>query len=97
MADGPRSHRHVAKTGDIKDFVITEESGIAKGIRRVIAITGEEARQASHRANDVEARFAAIERLDSKDLDKALKVFDTVRLSLCVPRCLDLMKDGRRS
>ena len=30
---------HVQKTGDIKDLVILEESGIAKGIRRIIAIT----------------------------------------------------------
>ncbi|KAM0746309.1 hypothetical protein T439DRAFT_330022 [Meredithblackwellia eburnea MCA 4105] len=68
---------HVAKTGDIKDFIITEESGIAKGIRRVIAITGEEARAASLRASDAEARFAAIEKLEGKEKDKALKVYDT--------------------
>jgi alanyl-tRNA synthetase len=34
---------HAAKTGDIKDVVITEVSGIAKGIRRIIAVTGHEA------------------------------------------------------
>ncbi|KAI9680056.1 MAG: Alanine--tRNA ligase [Caeruleum heppii] len=34
---------HVLKTGDIKDLVIVEESGIAKGIRRIIAVTGEDA------------------------------------------------------
>ncbi|KAH7097232.1 tRNA synthetases class II (A)-domain-containing protein [Auriculariales sp. MPI-PUGE-AT-0066] len=28
---------HVAQTSDIRDFIITEESGIAKGIRRIIA------------------------------------------------------------
>ncbi|KAK4699029.1 alanyl-tRNA synthetase, partial [Phenoliferia sp. Uapishka_3] len=76
---------HVAKTGDIKDFVITEESGIAKGIRRIIAITGEDARQASHRASDAEARFAAIEKLDGKDQDKALKVFDTELSPMDIP------------
>ncbi|EXX57273.1 alanine--tRNA ligase [Rhizophagus irregularis DAOM 197198w] len=36
---------HVAKTGDIKHFTILEESGIAKGIRRIVAVTGEEAQQ----------------------------------------------------
>ena len=34
---------HVAKTGDIKDLVIIEESGIAKGIRRIVAVTGHDA------------------------------------------------------
>ena len=40
--------RHVAKTGDIKHFVILEESGIAKGIRRIVAVTGEEAQQVNY-------------------------------------------------
>ena len=42
---------HVQKTGDIKDLIITEESGIAKGIRRIIAITGEDAHAAQRTAN----------------------------------------------
>lgn len=67
------------KTGDIKDLVITEESGIAKGIRRIIAITGEEARQASYRARDAETRFEAIEKLEGKEKDKALKSYEVVR------------------
>ncbi|KAI9815650.1 MAG: Alanine--tRNA ligase [Phylliscum demangeonii] len=49
---------HVAKTGDIKDLIVVEESGIAKGIRRIIALTGEAAHEAQRRA----ARFA--EQLD---------------------------------
>lgn len=72
--------RHVAKTSDIKDFVIVEESGIAKGIRRIVAVTGEDARQVSHRANDTEARFEAITKLVGKEKEKALKIYDTVRV-----------------
>ncbi|KAL5115311.1 Alanine--tRNA ligase [Pleosporales sp. CAS-2024a] len=34
---------HVLHTGDIKELVILEESGIAKGIRRIVAVTGQEA------------------------------------------------------
>lgn len=34
---------HVTKTGDIKSFKLMEEGSIAKGIRRIIAVTGEEA------------------------------------------------------
>ena len=43
---------HVAKTGDIKDLVIIEESGIAKGIRRIVAVTGTEAHQVQKVALD---------------------------------------------
>lgn len=34
---------HVAKTGDIRHFAILEESSISKGVRRIIALTGEDA------------------------------------------------------
>lgn len=73
-----RASRHVAKTGDIKEFIVTEEAGIAKGIRRVIAITGEEARQASLLATQTEAKFETIVKMDPKTKEKALKVFETV-------------------
>lgn len=42
---------HVRSTGDIKDLVILEESGIAKGIRRIIAVTGEDAHEAQRVAD----------------------------------------------
>jgi alanyl-tRNA synthetase len=34
---------HVDRTGEIKDLVVLEESGIAKGIRRIVAVTGQDA------------------------------------------------------
>jgi hypothetical protein len=71
---------HVAKTGEIKDLIIVEEAGIAKGIRRVVAITGEDARQASQRANDAEAHLAQILKMtNDAEKDKALKVYEPVR------------------
>lgn len=45
---------HVEHTGLIKDLVIVEESGIAKGIRRIIAYTGE----AAHAVQRVAAEFS---------------------------------------
>lgn len=48
---------HVQKSGDIRDFVILEESGIAKGIRRVIAVTGDEAQQVQVVATEFEKRL----------------------------------------
>ncbi|CAH2351736.1 alanine--tRNA ligase, mitochondrial [[Candida] railenensis] len=43
---------HVAKTGEIKDLIVIEESGIAKGIRRIVAVTGQEALKVQEIANE---------------------------------------------
>ncbi|KAF5325876.1 hypothetical protein D9611_000208 [Ephemerocybe angulata] len=64
---------HVAKTGDIKGFVITEESGIAKGIRRITAVTGHEAADVTRQAQEFEDRLKQLESLDGKAKDAALK------------------------
>ncbi|KAL8724554.1 MAG: hypothetical protein Q9181_006777 [Wetmoreana brouardii] len=54
---------HVAKTEDIKDLVILEESGIAKGIRRIIAVTGEDAHQVQRVAEEFGERVGRLERM----------------------------------
>ncbi|KAL2824560.1 tRNA synthetases class II (A)-domain-containing protein [Aspergillus cavernicola] len=56
---------HVQKTGDIKDLVILEESGIAKGIRRIIAVTGEDAHEVQRVATDLEKRLGHLEVMTS--------------------------------
>ncbi|KAN0128727.1 alanine--tRNA ligase [Lactarius tabidus] len=70
---------HVARTGDIKDFIITEESGIAKGIRRIVAVTGHEAQDVTRVADTFEARIKQVELLKGKAKDTALKTL-TVEL-----------------
>lgn len=69
---------HVAKTGDIKDFVIAEESGIAKGIRRIVAVTGHEAQEMIRLAQDFKARIDHIPLLSSKEQDVAMKTLSVV-------------------
>lgn len=54
---------HVQKTGDIKDLIILEESGIAKGIRRIIAVTGEEAHAVQRAAEAFADKVSRIEAL----------------------------------
>ncbi|RYP65223.1 hypothetical protein DL770_009050 [Monosporascus sp. CRB-9-2] len=54
---------HVDQTGIIKDLVIVEESGIAKGIRRIVAFTGDAAHQVQRDAEEFGKRIAAIEAL----------------------------------
>lgn len=69
---------HVDKTGDIKDFVITEESGIAKGIRRLVAVTGNEAAEVRRVADNLQARLAQLEATQGKEKDAGLKAYQVV-------------------
>ena len=71
--------RHVAKTGDIKDFVITEEVGIAKGIRRIVAVTGQEAQDISRSAHSLQEKLEVLEQSSGKVKDTGLKSFSVVR------------------
>ncbi|POR38986.1 Alanine--tRNA ligase, partial [Tolypocladium paradoxum] len=54
---------HVEYTGLIKDLIIVEESGIAKGIRRIIAYTGEAAHQVQREAAEFTKTLDALEAL----------------------------------
>lgn len=54
---------HVQKTGDIKELVIVEESGIAKGIRRIVAVTGEDAYAVQRVATEFRKRLERLERM----------------------------------
>ena len=53
---------HVKTTGDIKDLVILEESGIAKGIRRMIAVTGNDAHEVQRVADEFAERLDTLEK-----------------------------------
>ncbi|KAI0359918.1 hypothetical protein OH77DRAFT_1419277 [Trametes cingulata] len=66
---------HVARTGEIKDFVVTEESGIAKGIRRVVAVTGHEAAEARRLGESLTAQLNRIETMSDAEKDVALKAY----------------------
>ena len=54
---------HVAKTADIKELIIIEESGIAKGIRRIIAVTGEDAYNVQRVAEIFAERLSRLEKM----------------------------------
>ncbi|QRV94097.1 alanyl-tRNA synthetase [Ceratobasidium sp. AG-Ba] len=65
---------HVNKTGDIKSIIITEESGIAKGIRRITAVTGHEAAEVTRIADQLSSRLDALEKAPNDAGLKALTV-----------------------
>ncbi|EPE24212.1 Class II aaRS and biotin synthetase [Glarea lozoyensis ATCC 20868] len=54
---------HVEQTGLIKDLVIVEESGIAKGIRRIIAYTGDAAHEVQRLAIEFGKKISTLEQL----------------------------------
>ena len=84
---------HVAKTGDIKDLIILEEGGIAKGIRRIVAVTGEEAHEAQRIAEEFSVRVSKLEKMPlgpAKDAEaKSVKV-DLGRLNISAVRKTEL-------
>ncbi|KAG5299284.1 alanyl-tRNA synthetase [Histoplasma capsulatum G186AR] len=76
---------HVQKTGDIKDLVILEESGIAKGIRRIIAVTGEEAHEVQRIAKEFGERLRRFEKMElgpQKEIEAKLLQVDLNQLSI---------------
>ena len=62
--------------------MITEESGIAKGIRRIIAVTGHEAQDVTRRGNDLKAKLDRLNHVTGKDKDAGLKAFTVVSIRL---------------
>lgn len=80
---------HVAKTGDISKLIVTEEGGIAKGIRRVTAVTGDEAAAVTRTADEATARLEAIEKItDQSEKDAQLKAYsvELARMDMSVLR-----------
>ncbi|KAH3671575.1 hypothetical protein OGAPHI_000278 [Ogataea philodendri] len=69
---------HVAKTSDIKEFVIIEESGIAKGIRRIVAVTGTDAHEVQRVAREFDEQLTQIEKMPfGESKEKKLKETST--------------------
>jgi alanyl-tRNA synthetase len=54
---------HVDKTGDIKELVILEENGIAKGIRRIIAVTGQTAYEVQRDAETFKEKLDHLDKM----------------------------------
>jgi alanyl-tRNA synthetase len=48
---------HVRRTGDIREFVILSETAVAKGVRRIVAVTGEAAAEAARVEQDLFSRL----------------------------------------
>ncbi|PVU98093.1 hypothetical protein BB561_000088 [Smittium simulii] len=64
---------HVNNSKEIDNFVITEESSISKGIRRIIAVTGKVATQVNLNGENFEKELDSISSLKGSQLESALK------------------------
>ena len=69
---------HVQETSVIKELIIIEESGIAKGIRRIVAVTGEDAYTVQRIAKEFGERISRVERMPhSHDKEQEIKLTQT--------------------
>ncbi|RLM19892.1 alanine--tRNA ligase [Brenneria alni] len=72
---------HASRTGDIGLFQIVSESGTAAGIRRIEAVTGENALSMLHRQSDVLQDVTQLLKGDSNNLvDKVRSVLERTRM-----------------
>eukprot|EP01041_Mallomonas_annulata_P001725 gene1725-3341_t len=69
---------HLSNTKEAEDFVIVEESGIAKGVRRIVGLTRNAAKEARKRAEDILIRLKNMRAMEAGPellaLSKAIKV-----------------------
>ncbi|XP_077289873.1 alanine--tRNA ligase, cytoplasmic [Arctopsyche grandis] len=74
---------HLHKTGHIGDFLISSEEGIAKGIRRIVALTGPEATKSLNRTAVLENEVNAVCNIvkDTNDFDSKEIVKKIVELT----------------
>lgn len=81
---------HVKRTGDIRLFKILSEGAISKGIRRIVAVTGDEAAAALRQEGELSARVDALDSNEQVSVgrDEQLKVLcravDEAPISLLV-------------
>jgi alanyl-tRNA synthetase len=64
---------HVKRTGDIGAFRVVSESGIAAGVRRIEALTGEGARRHAAEESTVLSRVAAVYRTSVDEIESKAK------------------------
>ncbi len=63
---------HLTRTGDAEGLVITQEEAVAKGVRRIVALTGAAAHQAQATAAVLEGRIDALRSKSPEELAGAL-------------------------
>ena len=65
---------HLTNTKEAEALVLLSEEGIAKGVRRIVFVTKEDAKKAIAAAEEFESKVKAAESLEGDELDKIIKV-----------------------
>jgi alanyl-tRNA synthetase len=81
---------HLHRTSHIGDFVIVSEEAIAKGIRRIVALTGPEATKALKKADLLQSRLSELQ-------DKIKTLEDTTGSKDIVKQIVELTDDISRA
>uniref|UniRef100_A0A0G4FYV9 Alanine--tRNA ligase n=1 Tax=Chromera velia CCMP2878 TaxID=1169474 RepID=A0A0G4FYV9_9ALVE len=63
---------HIQNSREIAEFAVLSEEGIQKGVRRIVAVTGEAAQQALSDADAFEGEMKALSSFKGAELDSAL-------------------------
>jgi len=75
---------HLKNSGDAKSFVTVSEVGIAKGIRRIVAFTGQQAKQVFANGEQFQRRIE-VARSKKEDLSKELSLLNQDLDSIVLP------------
>ncbi len=76
---------HLSNTAEAKAFALLSEEGIAKGIRRIVGLTGAAAAAAHGRAAELRARVAAAGALADAALEKELAALKQTLATAVIP------------
>jgi alanyl-tRNA synthetase len=75
---------HLTNTKEAQAFVLLNEEGIAKGVRRITAVTMADAQKAQADADDFERKLEAAAQVPSEQLEELLKQLTTELNSLSI-------------
>ncbi len=83
---------HLQNTSEAEDFVIVAEEAVAKGVRRLVGVTGEAAKNARQRGAALLDRAKAMAKAPTEDLPAALTTLqqDTIESEIPVAVTLEL-------
>jgi alanyl-tRNA synthetase len=89
---------HLSNTSEAQKFVITNEEGIAKGIRRITGFTQERAREAINTANGFAMRCSEVEKLEGallvQEVKKLTLELATLEISVVAKADLNVVLKG---
>ncbi len=83
---------HLERTGQAEDFALISEEPVAKGVRRVVALTGVPARAAHQAGESLETRFARAEATEPSHLGPVIQELmgELEELTLAAPKRAEL-------